>query len=186
MKNKSKFFYIFFIIFFISIITIIYSANKIFYSKKYIKKNLIIWEEKKKDFRRKYLNEDIIGKIILPNQVNIPIVEGTDQVKLKNGAAHVESSAMPGQVGNSIILGHRDGVFRHLKYLNIKDLVKVETLKKTYTYKVTSINIIDPTKEEIIKDYDKRKSLLTFVTCYPFNYIGAAPKRFVVTLLLCS
>jgi LPXTG-site transpeptidase (sortase) family protein len=70
-------------------------------------------------------------------------------------------------------------LFRGLAGVNRADTITFETLQGTYQYRVESIAIVQPDDVSVLHSHDSAE--LTLVTCYPFNYIGPAPKRFVVT-----
>src|SRR4029453_10378226 len=89
-----------------------------------------------------------------------------------------------GETGNVGIAGHRDSFFRGLKDLSRDDLVKVTTLSGVYQYRVEDIQIVKPTNLLVLKD--SSSPTLTLVTCYPFYYVGDAPKRFIVKARLDS
>ena len=76
------------------------------------------------------------------------------------------------------ISGHRDTFFRPLKDLRIKDEIQFSTLNGDFRYVVESLLVVDPNNVGVLAP--SSENLLTLVTCYPFFYIGAAPKRFVV------
>ena len=180
-------------IFILSIIIISYSSFKICKNYYNVKKNIDTFnnivernneDEKKektidiKNDKPKEKEKNIIGKITIL-QKQIPIIEGTSSLDLENGAAHLKDSVLPGEYGNCAIFGHRDTVFKVLQNLNPGDKIYIETLeKKKFTYEVQNIYIIDPKKEDVVKQYSGE--VLTLVTCYPFSYFGDAPKRFVV------
>lgn len=126
---------------------------------------------------------EIIGKLTIVKTKNIlPIIEGTSTKDLENGAGHYLHSVLPGEKGNCIIFGHRDSVFKKLEDVEVGDAIIVETSLGEFTYKITDLKITSPEESEIIKHYEE--PTLSLVTCYPFNYIGSAPKRFIVTAKL--
>ena len=85
---------------------------------------------------------------------------------------------MPGEDGNIGIAGHRDGFFRELKDIKIGDHVEMEERGRTATYVVDRVTIVDPRNVSVLRA--ESEPALTLVTCYPFYYIGSAPKRFIV------
>lgn len=111
-------------------------------------------------------------------QVEAPILEGTDALSLNRGVGHVASTASPGSDGNVAIAGHRDGFFRSLKDISLGDAIDLETLHKTQTYIVDRIIVVDPSDVSVLRP--RAQSSLTLITCYPFYYIGGAPKRYIV------
>jgi sortase A len=80
--------------------------------------------------------------------------------------------------GNLGIAGHRDGFFRPLKDIQIGDSMDLQTAGGTVTYEVSSIEIVEPEDVSVLSPTLERT--LTLVTCYPFYYVGHAPKRFIV------
>lgn len=111
-------------------------------------------------------------------QVEVPILEGTDVLSLNRGVGHVASTASPGSDGNVAIAGHRDGFFRSLKDISLGDAIELETLHKTQTYIVDRIMVVAPSDVSVLQP--RAHSSLTLITCYPFYYIGGAPKRYIV------
>lgn len=127
----------------------------------------------------------IIGslKIARLNKV-IAIYEGTSNSELKKGAGHYEKSVLPGQSDNSVIAGHRDSVFSKFGSLKIGDLLQVSTSYGEFKYKIKSFRIVKSDDRTVIVPTEDAQ--LTLSTCYPFHFIGNAPKRFIVTALLVS
>ncbi|WP_198010640.1 class D sortase [Thermobrachium celere] len=123
---------------------------------------------------------DVIGKIEIKRlNISSVIYQGDDDEQLIKGVGHSFASLIPGEGGNCILAGHRDTVFRRLEGIRVGDEVVIYTTYGTYKYRVKNIKIVDKNDETVIVPSDKE--MLTIYTCYPFNYIGAAPKRFVVT-----
>lgn len=121
----------------------------------------------------------IMGKIILLKTKEIlPLIEGTSDKDLRRGAGHFTSTVLPGEDGNSSIFGHRDGIFRTLKNVAVGDIFIVETEAGVLYFKVADTKIVYPDDEIILKKYSD--PTVTLVTCYPFYYVGSAPKRYVV------
>jgi sortase A len=122
---------------------------------------------------------DIIGRIEIPRiHLAAIIMEGSDPDTLRLGAGHVSGTALPGAKGNAAIAAHRDTFFRPLQEIRPKDTVLLTTLQGVFRYRVEGTEIVDPTDVQVLKR--TRDSQLTLVTCYPFYYLGAAPKRFIV------
>src|SRR6516164_3530927 len=111
-----------------------------------------------------------------------PVLEGTDDLTLDRGVGHIASTALPGENGNIALAGHRDGFFRILKDISPGDEVEVLTAGKKDTYSVDQIVVVLPNDVAVL-DSSSRRSL-TLVTCYPFYFIGSAPKRYIVKALL--
>ena len=111
-----------------------------------------------------------------------PLFDGTDDLTLNHAVGHIAGTARPGESGNIGIAGHRDGFFRGLKDIETGDVIELETVRGTDTYQVGIIQIVTPDNVDVLQP--KLSPSLTLVTCYPFYFIGSAPKRFVVTAYL--
>jgi LPXTG-site transpeptidase (sortase) family protein len=94
---------------------------------------------------------------------------------------HIPGTALPGQSGNVAVAGHRDTLFLGLKGILPNDLVRFETLQGNYEYRVESTEIVKPEDVGVLRPGPDPE--LTLVTCYPFNYIGSAPDRFIIKAL---
>lgn len=122
---------------------------------------------------------DRIGTLSIPAlKERIPIIEGTDDSQLERGVGHYIESVMPGQQDNCVLSGHRDTVFAELGKLQKGDKLIVQTATGMYTYEITNIRIVDKDDKTIIVPSDH--ALLTVSTCYPFDYIGFAPDRYIL------
>ena len=111
------------------------------------------------------------------------MLEGTDETTLNRAVGHIEDTALPGANGNSGIAGHRDGFFRPLKDIVVGDAIELETVPRhKEIYRVERTWIVDPEDVSVIDPTPARS--LTLVTCYPFYFIGSAPKRFIVRAVL--
>lgn len=106
------------------------------------------------------------------------IMEGTDERTLRRAVGHFAGTSLPGQAGNMAIAGHRDTFFRALRHIRKDDEITVETATGSYLYRADYTEVVDPEDTEVPNSSDD--ALLTLVTCYPFTYVGPAPKRFVV------
>ena len=110
--------------------------------------------------------------------IDVPVLEVTDDLTLNRGAGWIEGTARPGEAGNVGVSAHRDGFFRALKDVAIGDEILVETPRATARYAVAWTKIVDPDDVSVLDD-DGRSSV-TLVTCYPFYFVGSAPQRFIV------
>jgi sortase A len=106
------------------------------------------------------------------------ILEGTDARTLRRAVGHIPGKPLPGQQGNVAITGHRDSFFRPLRNIHKDDEIRFTTLSGSYRYGVDSIKVVELDNMEVPDSSDD--VILTLVTCYPFYYVGPAPKRFVV------
>jgi len=106
------------------------------------------------------------------------IQEGTDARTLQHGLGHIPGTPLPGQQGNVAITGHRDTFFRPLRNIRKDDEITLITLNGSYRYRVDLTQVVEPEDIEVLADSDD--AVLTLVTCYPFYFVGPAPKRFIV------
>ena len=128
---------------------------------------------------------DFIGTLAIPriNKV-ISIYEGTEESQLKKGAGHYIKSVLPGAMDNSVIAGHRDSVFSKFGSLKVGDPITVTTSYGKFVYIIDSFRIVKADDRTVIVPTEE--ATLTLSTCYPFRFVGNAPKRFIVTALLAS
>lgn len=123
---------------------------------------------------------DVIGTLSIPSlKQKLPIIEGTDAAELKRGVGHYVRSVLPGVSDNSVLAGHRDSVFSDLGKLALGDPLVVRTAAGEFTYMVTNFRIVMADDRTVI--VPTASPVLTLSTCYPFRYIGNAPKRYIVT-----
>ena len=122
---------------------------------------------------------ETFGELIIPKiSSSLPIVEGADEDELERGVGHYANSVLPGEKDNSVLSGHRDTVFRRLGEVGIGDLLIVKTTAGEFTYKVRQVRIVDADDRTVI--VPKPRATLTVTTCYPFDYIGDAPERYIL------
>ena len=106
------------------------------------------------------------------------VVEGTSHKALLLGPGHMRETPAPGELGNSVITGHRDTFFRHIHELEKGDTVLIQRDGKTFKYQVFGKKTVEPDDLSVLRPVTD--SELTLITCYPTYYIGPAPKRLVV------
>lgn len=106
------------------------------------------------------------------------IMEGIDNRTLRRAVGHVPGTALPGLPGNVAIAGHRDTFFRGLQRIRKEDEITLTTLHGSYRYRVESTWVVEPREIWVLENTSD--ATLTLVTCYPFNYVGPAPQRFIV------
>ena len=120
-----------------------------------------------------------VGRIEIPRlHMSVMILEGTAPRLLRMAAGHIGGTALPGRAGNIGIAAHRDALFRPLKDIRHQDKIVLTTSYGTFRYVVVEVEIVDPTDVQVL--HSTADPELTLITCYPFTYLGAAPKRFVV------
>jgi len=121
----------------------------------------------------------VIGRISVPRlHLSAIVEEGVDDVTLSRAVGHIPGTALPGETGNIGIAGHRDTFFRALRDLQPHDEIQFTTHSGRFHYTVESLRVVEPDNVGVLKS--DRGQTLTIVTCFPFNYIGNAPHRFIV------
>jgi sortase A len=117
--------------------------------------------------------------LIIPKlDLRLPVVEGTGEKELRKGIGHYTDSVLPGEPDNAVLAGHRES-FRDIGRLKKGDRIIVETRDEgTFVFSVKKTWVTDKDDRSVIVSHDE--TLLTLITCYPFNYIGAAPERYIV------
>lgn len=183
------------LLFIVSVIIIAFSIYKIYTDKIQMRKSVEEWNsidegiiknakgskkpEVKTEDKKPNIQINVMGKMIIEkSKTEIPIIDGTTLRDLSRGAGHYTPSVYPGENGNSIFFGHRETAFKELKSVELNDIISIEVKKGTFKYRITEIKIVDPGDEFIERKADRE--VITLVTCYPFNLVGSAPKRFVV------
>lgn len=122
---------------------------------------------------------ELIGRIEIPSTgVSAMVLEGIGKKTLRRGVGHIPGTPLPRWEGNVGLAAHRDSFFRGLKDIRKNDIITLKTLHGTFQYRVESTDIVLPRDTHVLEDTEK--PTLTLVTCYPFYYVGSAPKRFIV------
>jgi sortase A len=121
-----------------------------------------------------------IGVLEIPSLgLSSVVVEGDEAAALLVGVGHLADTPLPWTEGNSVLAAHRDTFFRPLEHIRRDDIIRFSTRDEEFEYVVTGTAIVEPDAVAVMAP--TRSARLTLITCYPFTYIGAAPKRFVVT-----
>jgi len=110
--------------------------------------------------------------------IKAPVFAGTNDLVLNRGLGWIAGTAKPGEPGNSGIAGHRDGFFRALKDVAVGDAVELHTRRARLTFHVDEIEIVNPENVGVLRP--RGAVSLTLVTCFPFYFVGDAPRRFIV------
>jgi sortase A len=120
-----------------------------------------------------------LGILRIPKiDLEVAVLEGTDDLTLNRAVGHIEDTAKPGEAGNVGIAGHRDGYFRGLKEIAKGDTMELETLSGVDTYRVTDVWIVKPEDVQVLAETPQPS--VTLVACYPFYFVGHAPQRYIV------
>jgi sortase A len=121
----------------------------------------------------------VIGSLEIPRlRLSAVIAEGDDDATLKVAVGHLPDTPLPGDTGNSALAGHRDTFFRSLQHVRVGDELRVSTVHGNFQYRVRETMVVGPHDVWVLDPTDR--PTLTLLTCYPFNYVGKAPRRFIV------
>jgi sortase A len=124
----------------------------------------------------------VLGKLELPRiGISYVVLEGTDDKTLDKSIGRVVTSAPLGDKGNIAIAGHRNTHFRKLEWVRRDDEIVVTVRGAQYRYKVEWARLFDPSDVEVLDP--EHGPAVTLITCFPFEYVGSAPLRFVVRAL---
>jgi sortase A len=121
----------------------------------------------------------LVGRVEVPRiHLSAMIADGATPLVLDRAVGHLPGTALPGQAGNTALAAHRDTFFRRLGELESGDVIRITEPGGEYSYRVTFTDIINPDETWVLQSASGET--LTLITCYPFHFVGPAPKRFVV------
>ncbi len=106
------------------------------------------------------------------------VVEGDDDSVLDRAIGHLPDTPLPWHSGNSALAAHRDALFRPLRDVRSGDVLRLETPHGDFDYRVRETLIVKP--EDLWVLDATAVPMLTLISCYPFDFIGHAPERFIV------
>jgi sortase A len=122
---------------------------------------------------------DPVGHLEVPRlRISVTVFQGVEERTLVAGAGHVPGTPSPGGDGNVVIAAHRDTFFRTLERVVPGDRIQIVTATWRHAYIVESTEVVDPNETRVLESRGRRE--LTLITCYPFYFVGPAPRRFVV------
>lgn len=122
---------------------------------------------------------DVIGEMQVPRLgLSVMVVQGDSPASLRHAVGHLPKSALPGEWGNVTLAGHRDTYFRPMRDIHLGDEIRFNTRERNFEYVVESIEVVAPSDIQVLEVFTGHD--LTLITCFPFYYVGPAPKRFVV------
>jgi sortase A len=120
-----------------------------------------------------------IGLIEIPRLgLSSVVLEGDDTAALLFGVGHLSDTPLPWHGGNTVFAAHRDTFFRPLAHIRKNDVIRFSTADASFEYVVTELKVVQPTAVEVLEPTSA--ATLTLITCFPFDYIGPAPQRFIV------
>ncbi len=119
------------------------------------------------------------GRIDIPRLgVSGSIREGADDDTLRVAIGHVPGTALPGTTGNVALAAHRYSYFKGLRGARKGDEITVTTRGEIFHYEVDRIEVVEVTDVAVLAPTSD--PTLTLITCYPFDYVGPAPRRLIV------
>ncbi len=128
---------------------------------------------------------ELIGELRIPAVgLSTPVLEDCTPQTLRKGSCHMTGTASIGGLGTTAIAGHRDASFRVLQAVKAGNPIAINTSGGTYFYSIDQTRIVAPEEVDVLAIRDRPG--LVLITCYPFHYVGPAPKRFVVEAHLLS
>jgi LPXTG-site transpeptidase (sortase) family protein len=120
-----------------------------------------------------------IGLIEIPRLgLSSVVLEGDDTAALLLGVGHLSDTPLPWHGGNTVFAAHRDTFFRPLAHIRKNDVIRFSTADTSFDYVVMELKVVEPTAVEVLEPTSA--ATLTLITCFPFDYIGLAPQRFIV------
>jgi sortase A len=124
--------------------------------------------------------DGLLGRLEIARlDLQVMVLNRADAASLRRGAGWIRRTAGPGQAGNMGIAGHRDSHFRALQEIRKGDRIVLTTVDGLQNeYRVSWVSVVDPSDVEVLEPTPAAS--LTLVTCFPFNYVGPAPRRFIV------
>jgi sortase A len=141
-----------------------------------------LWSEKRiREFRESLVKrfDAPLGILSIPRiHLKVPVFNGTTEIILNRGVGRIIGTAHVGGAGNLGIAGHRDGFFRALKDVERGDAVELQAPAAVFVYQVDNITIVTPKDVRILED--RNVPTITLVTCYPFYFVGDAPRRYIL------
>ena len=125
------------------------------------------------------LEGEVIGEIQIRRLgLTAVVAQGESAATLQRAVGHLSDTALPGELGNVVLAGHRDTFFRPLKGVRPGDAITLKTQEGDFEYLVESSAVVRPSNIEVLEPSGGRT--LTLITCFPFSYVGSAPDRFIV------
>lgn len=123
---------------------------------------------------------EIIGRVDIPRLgLSAAVAEGDDDTTLGKAVGHLPDTPLPWhRRGNVGLAAHRDGLFRRLENIRLTDDIRVLTARGEFHYRVTKTHIVDPDDVWVLAP--TATPTITLITCYPFSFVGNAPRRFIV------
>ena len=110
--------------------------------------------------------------------LEVPVYGDSSDFNLDRGAGHIPGTTDLLEAGNIGIAAHRDGFFRKLKDVKLGMDIFIDHGGRTLRYSIVEISVVLPEEAAVLAPTEKPS--VTLVTCYPFYFVGSAPKRYIV------
>jgi len=121
----------------------------------------------------------VLGRFEVPAlKMSWTVLEGTDDKTLEQSIGHVVGTSLVGEPGNIGLAGHRNTHFRKLEWIRLGDEIVLTSPEGTFRYRVDYMKMHKPTDVDVLDP--SHGSAVTLITCFPFEYVGSAPIRFIV------
>ncbi len=121
----------------------------------------------------------LLGRFAVPRLgLSYDLLEGTDDATLDRSIGHIEGTGLIGSSGNIGIAGHRNTHFRKLEWIRTGDEFILVSHAGEFRYRVTWAQLYPPEAVHVLDP--SQGPAITLVTCFPFEYVGSAPLRFIV------
>ena len=141
-----------------------------------------LWNAGRIDDYKASLNAElpeVMGVLEVPSvNLKVPVYSTNTELVMDRGAGVIDGMSYPHEPGNIGISGHRDGYFRVLKDVQVGDSITLQTFEGEKRFRIDETHIVPIADESLLRDTDEQS--VTLVTCYPFYFVGHAPKRFIV------
>jgi sortase A len=154
-------------------------------AKRSLENQIQMEKEKNETHTRPVINKfaaktgEVLGRMDIPRLgMSVAVLQGTSSRILRLGIGHIAGTPLPGEDGNIGIAGHRDTFFRGLKDIRKNDEIQLQAASGLSRYEVDWAKVVANDDQSVLAP--STESALTLVTCYPFYFVGPAPKRFVV------
>ncbi len=169
-----------FVFLLVGVVAVAYASVVVLYGEVYQAIELHKFEHTAPTAEPRLLNSgDVIGEIQIPRLgVKAVVVQGDASELLDRAVGHLPQTPLPGEWGNVALAGHRDRLFRPLRGIRPGDTIIIATSTGPFQYEVQSTFVVPASEVSVLRSSDARE--LTLITCFPFNYVGHAPNRFIV------
>lgn len=122
---------------------------------------------------------ETVGALAIPRLgLDTVVLSGVADAQLDLAPGHFPETRLPGHGGNVAVAGHRDAAFRALREVEVGDRIEVTTIDGDFRYRVRWTGVVKPDETWVLAPTAGER--LTLVTCHPFDWVGPAPRRFVV------